>query len=107
MSGLITAAVAMSAATAYTIYAGERAAKQQKKALESQEAAQAAALAEQKKQAATSEQNINKANRRSPDASAILAQAQDAYGGMGTMLTGPKGVDPNALSLGKNTLLGG
>lgn len=109
MSGLITAAIAISTATAYTIYSGERADKQQKKALQSQEAAQATALAEQKKQAATSEQNINKANQKSPDASAILAQAQtnDAYGGMGTMLTGPKGVDPNALSLGKNTLLGG
>jgi hypothetical protein len=113
MTGAITAtqviAAASVAAAGYGVYAGERASKQQKQALQSQESAQATALTEQKKQAATSEQNINKANQKSPDASAILAQAQtnDAYGGMGTMLTGPKGVDPNALSLGKNTLLGG
>ena len=52
---------------------------------------------------------MNAANRRMPDMSSIMANAaKGAAGGpSGTMLTGPGGVDPNALALGKNTLLGG
>ena len=50
----------------------------------------------------------NKANQKSPDTSAILdAQTQAGKAGVsGTMLTGPGGVNPSALSLGKSTLLG-
>lgn len=54
------------------------------------------------------EQQNNKANARSPDVNALFNQNQieGQQGGSGTMLTGPMGVDPNSLSLGKNTLLG-
>lgn len=54
------------------------------------------------------EQN-NKANARGPNTDALLAQndLEAKQGQTGTMLTGPTGVDPNSLSLGKNTLLGG
>jgi hypothetical protein len=40
---------------------------------------------------------------------AILDAATQAGkgGASGTMLTGSQGIDPNLLSLGKNTLLGG
>ena len=49
-----------------------------------------------------------KANQKKPDTMAILSAAQQAgkAGPSGTMLTGPMGVDPNALTLGKTTLLG-
>lgn len=58
---------------------------------------------------AQQEQQNNKANARGPDTEALLAaNAQEGQAGAsGTMLTGPLGVDPNSLSLGKNTLLGG
>lgn len=51
----------------------------------------------------------NAANARSPDTAAakaaniLAAQA----GNSSTMLTGPQGVNPNSLTLGKTTLLGG
>lgn len=55
------------------------------------------------------DQANNKANARGPDTNALLAaNAQEAQAGQsGTMLTGPMGVDPNQLALGKNTVLGG
>jgi len=93
-----------------------------KKAEESQEEAQEQAQANANrqadiadKQAKKAEQQINAANQKRPDTAAILAAAQQAgrageqagrAGASGTMLTGPQGVDPNALALGKNTLLG-
>lgn len=51
----------------------------------------------------------NKANARKPDSAAAMAAAILAgkNGQSGTMLTGPSGVDPNTLMLGKATLLGG
>lgn len=50
----------------------------------------------------------NKANQKKPDTNAILDAVMQAgkSGASGTMLTGPQGVDPNALALGKTTLLG-
>ena len=50
---------------------------------------------------------------KAPDASALRDQNKAKMtGGMSagpasTLLTGPSGVDPTALALGKNTLLGG
>lgn len=50
----------------------------------------------------------NKANAKSPDTAALMAANLLAgkLGQGGTMLTGPQGVDPAQLTLGKNTLLG-
>lgn len=58
---------------------------------------------------AQQEQQNNKQNARGPNVDALFAQNQveGQAGASGTMLTGPTGVDPNTLSLGKNTLLGG
>lgn len=100
MSGPLIAIAA--AGTAYSIYNGERAASEQKKA-------QAEARANAKKQADAADQAFNAANKKSPDAGAMLAgnqQAGNMGGGGATLLTGPQGVDPSALNLGKNTLLG-
>lgn len=51
----------------------------------------------------------NKANQKRANSSALLSSNQMAGKGgqSGTMLTGPGGVDPSALQLGKTTLLGG
>ena len=61
-----------------------------------------------KVQQAADEAN-NAANARSPDVAAAAARnAMAAQAGQsGTMLTGPSGIDPSKLTLGKQTLLGG
>ena len=56
-----------------------------------------------------SEMAINQANRQQPNVAGIMQSAKAGggdSGASGTMLTGPTGVDPNALALGKSTLLG-
>ena len=69
------------------------------------QAKDAARAAEQQAQQASkqAEMEANRANQRV----ASSAEAQRPNAGLGgTILTGPQGVDPNALSLGRNTLLG-
>jgi hypothetical protein len=98
----------MAAGLGYTIASGEDAKKKQAQALNRQESAQAQAVKAAEGQRMTSEMAINQANRKKPDVSSIMqAAGESASGGAaGTMLTGPTGVNPNALSLGKSTLLG-
>lgn len=62
-----------------------------------------------KQAAATQEQQFNKLNGKRPDLGALTdANSLDSKAGAsGTLLTGPAGVDPNKLLLGKTTLLGG
>lgn len=92
-------AIGSAAATAYqakeTRVANSRAMRQQ------------AAIAKSQQQAA--DQANNKANARSPDVSAMMGAAGRASAGgqAGTLLTGPQGLDPTRLTLGKATLLGG
>ena len=103
-----TAAAATAAGTGYAIASGEDAKKKQASALSRQESAQAQAVTAAEGQRLTSQMAINQANRKKPDVSSIMqaAGASASGGASGTMLTGPTGVDPNALSLGKSTLLG-
>lgn len=56
-----------------------------------------------------SDEAINRANAKTPDTAAAMAQAILAgkAGNSGTMLTGPQGIDPTQLTLGKSSLLGG
>lgn len=65
----------------------------------------AARAAEQQAQQARkqAEMETNRATQRTANAA---ASAMPNQGLGGTMLTGPQGVDPNSLSLGRNTLLG-
>lgn len=97
----VTAAVAAVASVGYSVYSGERAASAQKDA-------QAEARTNATKTAALADEANNKVNQKNPDTGALQsANAQAAKaGGSGTMLTGSAGVDPSALQLGKNTLLG-
>lgn len=86
---------------AVSIYNGQQAAGEQKKA-------QQQAMANANAQAAQADQAMNAANQKKPDTSAILSAATQAgrMGASGTMLTGPQGISPDSLNLGKNTLLG-
>jgi hypothetical protein len=100
------AAAAAATSTAYSIYSGEQQKKQQEKSLAMQSQANQRAVETATKQEKSAEENVRAANRKQADVSAILAAAQDTGGGDRTLLTGPMGVDPNQLALGKNTLLG-
>lgn len=86
--------------------------KEQKSAAEkaAKQAEQNAAKQEQAADQATNQANqaTNQANQKKPNTAWILDAAAQAgkAGASGTMLTGPQGVDPSALTLGKNTLLG-
>lgn len=99
MSYATAVAAVVGAAVAY-----QNGQEQKKSAEASMNQAKANAL-KQEKQA---DQDANRMNQKKPDTAGILAAASQAgKGGVaGTMLTGPAGVDPNTLSLGKNTLLG-
>ena len=100
---LAGAALAIAASgTGYSIYEGERNANMQDRA-------QRQARADAKAAAQAADEANNRANQKRPNANAILAAAQQAAkGGMGgTLLTGPQGVNPGEMSLGKSTLLGG
>lgn len=92
-------AIASIAVSAYSAYNARSNAKDA--------AAQGRTTAERTERAAT--EATNKANQKKVNSSALLSSNQlAAKGGQsGTMLTGPGGIDPSMLSLGKTTLLGG
>ena len=99
-------AAATAAGVGYTIASGEDAKKKQAQALSRQESAQTQAVNAAQGQRKKSEMAINQANRATPNVQGIMEPASAMGGAGGTMLTGPTGVDPNALALGKSTLLG-
>lgn len=106
MSGGVTAAAWAAAGVAAV---GTAVSYQNGKEQASQQAsAQRQAQANADKQAAQADQEFNRANQKKPDTAGIISAAQQAGkgGASGTMLTGPQGVDPNSLTLGKSTLLG-
>lgn len=95
----VAAATVVSAAVSYNN--GQQQLSAQKDA-----AKQAQANAMKQEQAA--DQANNAASQKKPNTSAIMdAASQSGKAGVsGTMLTGPMGVDPSILQLGKSTLLG-
>lgn len=95
----VAAAVVVSAGVSY--YNGQQQAKANKAAMQ-----QAQTNAE--KQEKLAQEQMGRANQKQPDTAALLSAAQQSgkSGPSGTMLTGPQGIDPNSLSLGKSTLLG-
>ena len=105
----VAAATAAAAGTGYAVYAGERASDAQKQAMGEQRQAQQQAATQAASQQRRSAQAMAAANRRQPDMGAIMAGAAEGAGGgpTGTMLTGPSGVSPQDLALGRSTLLGG
>lgn len=107
-AALVTTAVAAVGATAYSIVQGEQGKKAQENAMNQQRQAQDRAAAAAERQANASQEAIRAANRNAPDVSNIMQNAAKMAGGgpASTMLTGPGGVDPSQLSLGRSTLLG-
>lgn len=103
MSGvaLAVSAVAAVAGTTMSTIQGNKAASAEKNAAQQ-------AQANAQKTAAQADQAFNAQNQKHPDVAGILSAAQQAGkgGASGTMLTGPGGVDPSTLQLGKSTLLG-
>ena len=104
MSGVTAMGVMAAAAVAGTvvsIYNGQEQKKSAEKA-----ASQAQANAQKQEKAA--DEATNRTNSKRADTGAALDSATQAgkAGASGTMLTGPQGIDPAALNLGKNTLLG-
>lgn len=79
--------------------------QEQKKAAEK---ASQQAEANAQKQEKAADEATNRANTKRADTGAALDSATQAgkAGASGTMLTGPQGIDPAALNLSKNTLLG-
>ena len=106
---VVTAAVIGAASVGYQIYSGEQQRRQQKKQLRLQEQANADARQRAKEAADRADVEMNRANRKRADVSAIQSKEEQAAltGPAGTMLTGVQGVDPDQLNLGGNTLLGG
>ena len=109
VGGLAIAGAATSAAgLGYTIASGEDAKRKQADALGRQQKAQEQAVNAAQGQRKQSEMAMNRANQQQPNVAGIMeaASAASSGGAAGTMLTGPTGVDPNALALGKSSLLG-
>lgn len=103
MSGVALAVTAVAAVAGVGVSAAQGA-EQADQAKKSMQQAQANA----DRTAKQADQDFNRANQKKPDTAAILSAAQQAGkgGASGTMLTGPQGVDPASLTLGKSTLLG-
>ena len=103
MSGATSAVMAVAAVAGAAI--SYQNSHEQKKSAE-KAASQAQANAQKQEKAA--DEATNRANTKRADTGAALDSATQAgkAGASGTMLTGPQGIDPAALNLSKNTLLG-
>lgn len=90
------------ASTAATVYSADQ-------ARSSSNQSNDISIANAKRAAADADRANNAANARSPDTAAMMASnlAAGKQGASGTMLTGPGGVDPSQLTLGRSSLLGG
>ena len=106
---VVSAVVLGAASVGYQIYSGEQQRKQQKKQLRLQEQANRDAKQRAKEASDRADIEMNKANRKRADVSAITKKEEQAAltGPAGTLLTGVQGVDSSQLNLGGNTLLGG
>ena len=107
---MIVSAVIVGAATVGSqIYASNQQRKQQKKQLALQRQANQDAKDRAKEAGDRADIEMNKANRKRADVSALTQKEEQASmaGPAGTLLTGVQGVDSSNLNLGGNTLLGG
>ena len=106
---VVSAAIALgTVSVGYQIYSGEKQRQQQKKQLRLQEQANRDAKQRAKEAADRADIEMNKANRKRADVSALTKKEEQAAltGPAGTLLTGVQGVDSSSLNLGGNTLLG-
>ena len=103
----VVGGLAAAAGTGYAIAAGESGKKAQQQAMADQRTAQQAQAAQARSQQRQSQQAMAAATRAQPDVGGIMQQAGAEGGPSTTMLTGPMGVNPQELQLGRSTLLGG
>lgn len=80
--------------------------EQARKVDDAQERANNQAREDARKAADQADQAANKANRKGPNLAALMAGNAMTKGVGSTMLTGPGGVAPNTLALGRSQLLG-
>ena len=107
---MVVSAVIVGAATVGSqLYASSQQRKQQKKQLALQRQANEDARQRAKEASDRADIEMNKANRKRADVSAITKKEEQAAltGPAGTLLTGVQGVDSSNLNLGGNSLLGG
>ena len=106
VTAIVTSAVV---GAGVSIYQGQQQKKQAKKQLEQQKRFNEEAKVRAKEQADRADIEMNRANRKRADVAAIQSKEEQAAlsGPAGTMLTGVQGVNPDDLTLGGNTLLGG
>lgn len=92
---------------AATVYGSEKQASGQRKALRAQEQAQKQAIGDAVSQRRASEEQMRKANQKTPDINAIMADAmsRSSSGVSGTRLSG-SGLGQQSLGLGRTRLLG-
>jgi uncharacterized protein HemX len=90
------------------IYQAQQQQKQIKKSNERAAAADQAALTAAQNQQKVAAQEFARANQKQPDVAQLLdtAAVLGTRGAGSTMLTGPGGVDPLQLQLGRTSLLG-
>ena len=103
----VVASTVVSAGVSY--YTSQQQKKQQEKQLKMQQQANQDAKKAAKEAADRADIEQNRANRKRADVAAIQSKEEQASltGPAGTMLTGVQGVNPDNLTLGGNTLLGG
>lgn len=89
------------------IYGSEKQAAGQKKAMRAQEQAQRQAIGDAVSQRRSSEEQMRKANQKTPDINAIMADAmsRSSTGASSTRLSG-SGLGQQSLGLGRTRLLG-
>ena len=104
----VPAAIALTG-VGHSARAGEEQKGLQNRSRIAQEKAQQQAQAQAQSEARKAEEATNAANRKTPQIGSLLGDAQmDANkGAASTLLTGPQGIDPQRLKLGKTSLLGG
>ena len=108
MAGWAAVGIA-TAAFEYNARMGQEQKSKQKQALRRQEKVQGIAEQKAASDARRAEEASNRARAQQPNLGQITAAqaAQSALTAGNTTLTGPQGVDPQRLKLGRRTLLGG
>lgn len=108
MSGVTVGSVAAVVGATAAVAGGVGSYLQGQKQQKAMETANTQAKSSSDQQATLAEQAINKADAKQPatPAAAIASNKQASNTTSDTLLTGPMGVDPSTLTLGKSTLLG-
>lgn len=103
-AAIVSAAAAVLGA-GYGAYSGEQASSDRRRARRSQEQAQGRAARQAEGQRRQGEIAENRENQRLPDLASLLSDDGGGRGSLATLLSGPGGIDPSQLTLGRRSLL--